>query len=60
MVGENWDLTLCQVAIGWSDPVWKLIQTFGKKSRFDTLSNRNWVIGLGLKINSNGRGKIGI
>ena len=32
----------------------------GKKFGFDTLSNHNWVIRLGLEIHPNGRGKIGI
>jgi hypothetical protein len=34
--GKNWDLTLSQIAIGWSDPVWKFIQTIGDKLGFDT------------------------
>jgi hypothetical protein len=28
--------TLSQIAIGWSDPVWKFIQTIGDKLGFDT------------------------
>jgi hypothetical protein len=28
--GKNWDLTLSRIAIGWSDPVWKFIQTIGE------------------------------
>jgi hypothetical protein len=57
--GKNWDLALCQIAIGYSDPVWKFIQTVGEKLGFDTLSNRNWVFRPGLEIHPNGRGKIG-
>jgi hypothetical protein len=34
--GKNWDLTLSQIAIGWSDPVWKFIQTIRDKLGFDT------------------------
>jgi hypothetical protein len=34
--GKNWDLTPSQIAIGWSDPVWKFIQTIGDKLGFDT------------------------
>uniref|UniRef100_A0A2N9G3M7 Aminotransferase-like plant mobile domain-containing protein n=1 Tax=Fagus sylvatica TaxID=28930 RepID=A0A2N9G3M7_FAGSY len=34
--GKNWDLTLSRIAIGWSDPVWKFIQTIGEKLGFET------------------------
>jgi hypothetical protein len=34
--GKNWDLRPSQIAIGWSDPVWKFIQTIGDKLGFDT------------------------
>jgi hypothetical protein len=34
--GKNWDLTLSQIAIGWSNPVWKFIQTIRDKLGFDT------------------------
>uniref|UniRef100_A0A2N9EHE6 Aminotransferase-like plant mobile domain-containing protein n=1 Tax=Fagus sylvatica TaxID=28930 RepID=A0A2N9EHE6_FAGSY len=29
--GKNWDLTLSRIAIGWSDPVWKFIQTMSDR-----------------------------
>uniref|UniRef100_A0A2N9H3T6 Uncharacterized protein n=1 Tax=Fagus sylvatica TaxID=28930 RepID=A0A2N9H3T6_FAGSY len=44
--GKNWDLTLSRIAIVWSDPVWKFIQTIGEnwdlrlvKSQLD---NQTW------------------
>jgi hypothetical protein len=38
--GKNWDLTLSRIAIGWSDPVWKFIQTVGEKLGFETFKSQ--------------------
>uniref|UniRef100_A0A2N9H2D1 Uncharacterized protein n=1 Tax=Fagus sylvatica TaxID=28930 RepID=A0A2N9H2D1_FAGSY len=44
--GKNWDLTLSRIAIGWSDPVWKFIQTVGEnwglKLVKPQLDNQTW------------------
>ena len=58
MVEEKLGFDICQIAIGWSNPVWKFIQTVWEKLWFDILSNPNWVFRPGLKINLNGREKV--
>jgi hypothetical protein len=55
--GKNCDSTLCQIAIGWSDPVWKFIQTVGEKLGFGIYTNLNWVVRPSLEIYPNGQGK---
>ena len=56
--GKNCDSTLCQIAIGWSDPVWKLIQTVGENWDLGIYTNLNWVVRPGSEVRPNGQGKI--
>jgi hypothetical protein len=35
-VGGNLGFDICQIAIGYSDPVWKFVQMVGEKLGFDT------------------------